>query len=98
MTNYNLEEALAKLPPAIEEGNQLGSTIITQMQDRLRDIAKRVGAQQVIDDVETLCVTLDGLRDLVHQITGEDGDSVTTATLCGELASARKMNSALNGV
>lgn len=98
-TNYNLEEVMAKLPPAIEEMNTLTNTTIPNMVDRAREIAKDVGAQQVIDDIEALAVTLgEGLTDLLKQMVGEEGDSVTTATMCGELASARKMNAALNGV
>ena len=95
---YNLEDAKARLPGAIEEVSQLISTTIPQMQDRARECAKDVGAQQVIDDVEALCTTLDGLCELLKQILGEEGDSVTTASLHGELASAKKMDAALNGV
>ena len=97
-TPYNLEEAKAKLPAAIEEVSQLISTTIPGYQDRIRECAKDVGAQQVIDDGEALCTTLDGLIDLLKQILGEEGDSVQTASLHGELASAKKMDSALNGI
>lgn len=95
-TTYNLEEAKAKLPVAIEEVHELLTVTIPSFQDRARECAKDVAAQQVIDDVEALCTTLDGLKDLIKQILGEEGDSVQTASLHGELASARKMDAALN--
>lgn len=98
-TTYNLEEVKAKLPPAIEEMNTLIGTTIPNMVERARELAKETGVQQVIDDVEALAVTMgEGLTNLLKQMVGEEGDSVQTATMCGELAAAKKMDAALNGV
>ncbi len=96
---YNLEEVKAKLPPAIESMETLVNTTIPNMVERARELAKEVGAQQVIDDTEALATTMgEGLTNLLKQMTGEEGDSITTATMHGELAAAKKMDATLNGV
>lgn len=98
-TTYNLEEVKAKLPPAIEEMENLIGNTIPNMVERARELSKEVGAQQVIDDVEAMAVTMgEGLTSLLRQMVGEEGDSITTATMYGQLAAANKMDSALNGL
>lgn len=97
-TTYDLEAAKAKIPPAIEELQQLITQYIPSMQDRARECAKEVGAQQVIDDVEAMCITFDGVIDLLKQILGEEGDSVTTGSMYGALHYAKQTDSILNGV
>ncbi len=95
---YNLEEAKARLPGAIQELEQVINVDLVNAQETARECAKQVGAKQVIDDVEAMCVCLEAERNLLKQMLGEEGDSVTTATLQGELASAKKMDATLNGI
>lgn len=97
-TTYNFEEAKAKLPAAIESYEQLIHTTIPNYKDRIMECAKSVNAKVLTEACEALCTTLDGTADLIKQMLGEEGDSVTTATLYGELAAAKKMDAALNGI
>ena len=95
--DYNFEDAISKIPGAIEEMESLRNGTIPACMDTARDIAKDVGAAQLSKDVEALCVSLEGLQSLLSQMIGEAGDSATTATMHGCLAAAKKLNSALNG-
>ena len=95
--DYNLEEAIQKIPLSIEEVTGLKDQQLPAFADQVRDIAKDVGSDQLTHDCEALCTTLEGMRNLTQQMLGEEGDSVATATMHGLLASAKNLNVTLNG-
>lgn len=95
---YNLDDLIAKMPGEIESIEEVINSIIPNTCARLEELGKEVGAQQVIDDMAAIITSLGGLSDALKQILGEEGDSIQTATMYGELACAKKMNAALNNV
>lgn len=93
---YELDDAVKKLPEALDDIEELAKTQIPHCQDTLREAAKQIGSEQVNLDVEAMCTTLDGLKDMILQILGTDTDTAEVATLYSEFKLAKKMNMVYN--
>lgn len=96
-TEYNLEDAVRLLPPAIENMSNFCSTTIPNTCTMMEDIAKQCGAPQLIKDVQYAVNCLTEFGNMLKDFIGEEGASVTEGTLYGTLAAARKLNTALGG-
>ncbi len=96
-TVYNLEDAIQKMPAVLEDVENLINTEIPNVITALEEGGKEVGAQSLIDDCNSAIQQLEALKDLIQQLLGEEGDSVTNATLYGAFAAMKKMQATLNG-
>lgn len=93
----DLEAALAKLPPAIEESERVITQAIPRVNELIRETCKEVGAQELIRAGEAAVVTVEGVNEMYKEMVGQEGDSVTTGSGYGALAYAKKQDRVLNG-
>ncbi len=93
----DLEAALVALPPAIEEAVRVTGPAAQNAVQVMRDTAKEVGAQVLIKETETACLAIESIVSLYKELIGEEGDSVTTGSAYGLLASCKKQDAVLNG-
>jgi hypothetical protein len=95
--DYDLEGAKTALPPAIEAANEVIEKTSVETADKILEIAKKTGSDVLIKGTEACVQTIQASAKLLKDLVGEEGDSVTTATAQGLLASIKKLDQALNG-
>lgn len=95
--DYNPEEAIQKIPAAIEAGEELVGPIATKTKDILADTAKTVNAATLTKICDMMSEAVDSTMALVRSVLGEDGDTMSNGTVYGALKGAKDMDAALNG-
>lgn len=95
--SYDLEAAMTKLPPAIEEAERVANVAVPHACDTVTDVCKEVGAQELIRSGEAVVVTMQGVNEMFKDMIGQEGDSISTGSAHGCLAYAKKQDAVLNG-
>lgn len=93
----DLEAAKTKLPPAIDEMEQLCTTLIEQAKNQIAEVGKEINSQKIINAGAICIAQLEGFQKNLREVLGEDGDRASQATMRGQLASVKAMDEQFNG-
>lgn len=95
--NFDFEASRAKVTAAIETMEDAYKVKLPAGITAMQEVAVACGAEQLKKDVDFASKAFEEMGRLLKDLTGEEGDSVTSVTNYGLLQAIKKMDLALNG-